>query len=317
MRSPAGAVLFGALRVRGTSFAYPVVDGVARLTPELAHRYADWLRPLGLEPPALPSGDGLFQPEETVDSFGFQWAWNSAMRSDADLRWRVADRFGVAPNSFAGRLVLDAGAGAGDQTRWLCDQGAAVVSIDLSSAIEVVAKKMRTRAGWVGIQGDITALPFQNDLFDVVYCEGVIQHTRDSALTVVELCRALRGGGLILATHYGIPATWRGRARLRLTDGLRSCLCVWDRYKLLWLTGTLAVLAYVPLLGHLLRWTVVPYYRLMSDFKTTWTNTFDAYGTHAFQRRITPEEFKNYFERTGAMTVARQEETLVVARKAV
>ena len=54
-----------------------------------------------------------FQPESTVESFGFQWAFNRAMRSEADLRWRVAERFKIQPTAFADKLVLDAGTGAG------------------------------------------------------------------------------------------------------------------------------------------------------------------------------------------------------------
>jgi len=194
-RTPAGVPICGALRRQGTSYAYPIVDCIARLTPDLAYRYAEWLKPLGFQPPPMPKDvQASFQPESTVESFGFQWAWNSTMRTEADLRWRVAERFKVQPSDFSGKIVLDAGCGACDQSRWLLDQGAQVVSVDLSAAIEVVANKLRLRSGWVGVQGDITALPFADNQFDVVYCEGVIQHTRDSALTVRELCRTLRGG---------------------------------------------------------------------------------------------------------------------------
>ena len=42
----------------------------------------------------------------------------------------------------------------------------------------------------------------------------------------------------------------------------------------------------------------------MPDFKTTWTNTFDWYGTHSFQRMIPPETFWSYFEK--AAQVERQ-----------
>lgn len=116
-RTPAGVPISGALRVEGTDTGYPIVDCVARLTPELAHRHAQWLEPFGLRPPPLESG--AFQAEETVDSFGFQWNWNANMRSETDLQWRVASRFGVDGALFDGKLVLDAGSGAGDQTAWM------------------------------------------------------------------------------------------------------------------------------------------------------------------------------------------------------
>jgi len=315
-RTPAGVPICGVLRSPGKSYAYPIVDCVARMTPELAQRHAAWLQPLGLRPPSRrEDGEMDFQSEATVDSFGFQWEWNSAMRSEADLLWRVAERFKMTPADFKDKIVLDAGAGAGDQSRWLLDQGARVVSIDLSSAIGVVANKLRMRAGWVGVQGDITVLPFAENQFDIVYCEGVIQHTRNSASTVRELCRVLRRHGLILATHYAKSRSWLGRAALRWREFLRRRLSRGDRYKLLWLTGNLAAFSYVPLLGHVLRRTTVPYYALMPDFRTTWTNTFDAYGNHTYQRYVSSEEFWRFFEEAGKMERVYQQDTVIVARK--
>jgi ubiquinone/menaquinone biosynthesis C-methylase UbiE len=316
-RTPAGVPICGALRVAGTGYGYPIVDCVARLTPELAERYRDWLEPMGLEPPSLPGGTGAyFQVEATVDSFGFQWTWNSAMRSERDLRWRVASRFQMNPSDFAGKILLDAGAGAGDQSRWLLQQGAQVVSIDLSSAIEVVARKLRLCASWVGVQGDITALPFAGSQFEVVYCEGVIPFTRDSALTVRELCRMLRSGGIILATHYAQPTRLRGRLKLACVTPLRNRLSRCERYQLLLLTGNMAALSYIPILGKLLRAIGTAIHSdLMPDFRTTWTNTFDFYGDHAYQRYVPAEEFWEYFRQAGNLERVASQHGLVVARK--
>jgi ubiquinone/menaquinone biosynthesis C-methylase UbiE len=257
-----------------------------------------------------------------VDSFGWQWTWNSAMRSERDLRMRVADRFHLSPGTFAGRRILDAGAGAGDQSRYLMDQGAAVVSVDLSSAIEVVAAKLRMRPGWVGVQGDITSLPFEASQFDMVYCEGVIQHTQDSAATVRELVRVAQPGGGILATHYVLlePGTFAHRLRRTVTSRyygfLRRRLGRLDRYRLLLVTGNLAALSYVPLLGRLLtRSGTALKYDLMPDFKSTWTNTFDYWGHHSFQRFLTPEHFFQSFESLGTVDLIVREAGVVMAVK--
>ena len=302
-RTPAGVPVSGALRIEGTNTGYPIIDCVARITPELAERNRSWLALAGLEAPLPPGGVADFQPESTVESFGWQWTWNSNMRTDADLKMRVADRFGVTPEWFRNQLTMDAGAGAGDQSSYILRHGGQVVSIDLSAAIDVVARKLRMNANWFGVQGDITALPFAANQFDVVYCEGVIQHTRDSVATVRELVRATRSGGTILATHYTRTEarSLAHRARRRFTLGyyefLRRRLSAMDRFKLLLLTGNLAALAYVPILGRLIRATgSALYYELMPEFRTTWTNTYDYYGSHTFQRFITAEEFASYFE---------------------
>ncbi len=315
-RTPAGVPLCGALRIPGTSFAYPIVDCVARLTPNLAKRYEAWLAPLDLQAPPHDGGDAGFQDEGTVDSFGFQWTWNASMRTEEDLRWRVAERFHIPTSAFSGKVFLDAGAGAGDQSAWMLSKGAQVVSVDLSSAIEVVARKSRLNRGWFGVQGDITALPFTEGQFEGVYCEGVIQHTRDSALTVKELCRVLSPGGLILATHYGRSKRFLGRLRVGFINALRGRLHRVERYKLLWLTGNLAALAYIPVIGRLVRMSgLALHYDLMPDFKSTWTNTFDNFGNHAYQRYITEEEFWSYFERAGGIGRIHADGTVVAGRK--
>ena len=314
-RTPAGVPICGALRVSGTSQGYPIVDCVARLTPQLARRHGAWLSALDLEPPSTDDPRADFQDEASVESFGFQWTWRGDMRSEADLLWRVARQFRVEPSHFAGRLVLDAGAGAGDQSRWMLRQGADVLSVDLSSAIEVVASKLRLEAGWFGVQGDVTALPFVDDLFDIAYCEGVIQHTRDSAATVAELKRVISPGGLILATHYERPSRLRARVKLAWMSLLRRRLSPLDRYTLLLVTGNLAALAGLPLLGRALRLSgTALHYELMGDFKTTWTNTFDYYGGHEHQRHISGEEFWRYFDEVGGLEEIYRSGGRVVAR---
>lgn len=315
-RTPAGVPISGALRVPGTEFGYPIVDSVVRLTPDLAHNYRRWLEPFDLVPPESDVGADSFQSEDTVESFGFQWTWNSEMRSEQDLLWRVAARFELAPRDFAGKVVLDAGAGAGDQSRWLLRQGARVVSVDLSSSIEVVARKLRDHSHWVGVQGDLMVLPLAPAQMDIVYCEGVLPFTRDASVAVKELCRVTVDGGLILATHYQTPETSLGsRLRHIVVTGLRSRLCHMDRYKLLWVTGNLAALAYVPVLKTVIRRSgIAPYGDAMPDFKTTWTNTFDTYGDHAYQRYVSEDEFWRYFEATGVARRIGSNGTVVVAQ---
>ena len=310
-RTPAGVPICGALKLEGTNIGYPIVDCVARLTPDLARRHSSWLSQLGLIAPSVEaSSTDTFQTESTVESFGWQWTWNSQMRSESDLRMRVADKFGVAPDYFSGKVVADMGAGAGDQSTYLLQQGAAVVSVDLSSAIEVVARKLRMHSAWFGVQGDITMLPMQSGQFDCVYCEGVIQHTRDSRLAVRELSRVVRADGEVLAAHYlrADPKSRWGRLKrklsLRFYELVRSRLSRLDRFKLLLVTGNLAVLSYVPVFGALVRRAgLALYYDLMPDFRTTWTNTYDYYGNHAYQRFLSSKEFSELFRSIEGMNI--------------
>jgi ubiquinone/menaquinone biosynthesis C-methylase UbiE len=292
-----GRPLLGALVVEGTNFGYPIVHGIARMTPEIAQRYANWLEMFGLSPPVLTEQyDGNFQDHRTVASFGFQWNWDAEPRTEADLCWRIVERHGLTEREFRGVDILDAGAGAGDQSRWLLQHGAkSVVSIELSDAIEVAHKKLERNANWLGIQGDITALPFSEPCFNYIYCEGVIQHTRDSRLSVTELLRVLTPGGKGVATHYTLPRSLKSKMQLKIRNILRKRLSCLAPEKLLLLSGIFAAATHIPVLGSILNKTISVTNPRMPFLKATWSCTYDTYGSHAFQRHIQLDEFISYF----------------------
>jgi len=287
-----GRPLTGALRIEGSQIGYPLVYGIPRLTIESAQRYARWLEPLGLEPPS----NGHMQSSSTVDSFGFEWIWDQQARTLDDLRWRVLDRFGLSTVDFTQQFVLDAGCGAGDQSRWMLDRAnvARLISLDLSDAISITYQKLESNSNWLGVQADLAALPFAAPVFSIVYCEGVIQHTADSPRAVRELIRVLQRDGLLIATHYGLPTSWRGQAVHCLRAGLRRRMSHLDRYTILFLSGCIAALAHVPILGRFWGRTAAVTNPRMQNFKATWSCTYDSYGYHSYQRHVSAAEFASY-----------------------
>ncbi|MES2353809.1 MAG: class I SAM-dependent methyltransferase [Pseudomonadota bacterium] len=323
-QDPDGRPLYGALVTQDGKRGYPIVAGIVMGTPELAEQHWKWLKLMALE---LPSGAGNFQPTQTVDSFGFEWKWDSEPRTDVDLAWRVASRYKLDRSYYAGKLTLDAGSGAGDQSRWLLEsKTSGVVSVDLSEAIDVVKQKLGHHRNWVGIRGDLTRLPLADEIFDFVYCEGVIQHTHDSRLAVNELCRVLRKGGSISATHYGYqapPGSGLKPIARRLIDRLffhnrRERLSKWDRDKLFLHCGVIARRAHQPIIGPILRKVGYAVYNpRMPTFKTTWSCTYDAFGTHSYQREISGEAFRRLFAESpfGKMKIEFEEGNVLLLHK--
>lgn len=314
-RNPVGLPIVGAMQIEGTEQGYPIVDSVVRLTPELAYKYRAWLEQYGLTPPSAGIEQD-FQGSSSVDSFGFQWNWAGEFRNEDDLAWRAAGKFGKEPSFFAGRRVIDAGCGAGDQSRFFLQQGANVVSADLSSAIETARDKMHLMPNWVGVQGDVTRLPFEDKSFETVYCEGVIQHTRDSAQTAGELLRVVEADGEVLAAHYLAPATFKQRLSNGAVLFTRKRLSRLSRPSLMLVSGILAALSYLPVLGWpLWRSGVVPRDQHMKDFSTTWTNTFDMHGSHFYQRYVSSDEFSEYFMSHGNCEIIYQDGANLAIRK--
>jgi len=102
----------------------------------------------------------------------------------------------------ARKWVLDAGCGAGRFLDVVAGTDAEVVGLDISGAIDVARDNLRGHPRVHFVQGSIHALPFRDDMFDGVYCIGVIQHTSDPLAAVRALPRVLRPGGLIAYTIY-------------------------------------------------------------------------------------------------------------------
>ena len=103
-----------------------------------------------------------------------------------------------------GKKVLDAGCGAGQAAADAAAQGAAVAGLDASAPLLGVARR-RTPVGHFR-QGDIEALPFEDESFDVVTAFNAIQYAADPASAVAELARVCRSGGKVAIGVWGDPS---------------------------------------------------------------------------------------------------------------
>jgi ubiquinone/menaquinone biosynthesis C-methylase UbiE len=132
---------------------------------------------------------------------------------DVDFVWcpeglREADSRLLGP--VAGRRVLEVGCGGASCARWLADQGAQVLGIDLSAGMLRHAMAAATRSGVRVplVQADACALPFASEYFDVACSAfGAVPFVADSARLMREVYRVLRPGGrwVFSVTH---PMRW-------------------------------------------------------------------------------------------------------------
>jgi SAM-dependent methyltransferase len=76
--------------------------------------------------------------------------------------------------------------------------------LDLSRA----ALAALLRRGASAVQGEISALPFAAESFDLVCAFDVIEHVEDDQGAIAELCRVLKPGGLLLFSVPLHAARW-------------------------------------------------------------------------------------------------------------
>jgi ubiquinone/menaquinone biosynthesis C-methylase UbiE len=104
-----------------------------------------------------------------------------------------------------GARVLDLGAGFGGSARHLAGQyGCHVVCLNLSEVENQRNREMNERAGLgeriTVVDGSYQSLPFEADVFDVVWSQDAILHSDDRAQVLREANRVLRSGGQLVFT---------------------------------------------------------------------------------------------------------------------
>jgi SAM-dependent methyltransferase len=115
-------------------------------------------------------------------------------------------------NDFAGARLLEVGCGMGTDLLQFARGGAKVTGVDLTPrSIEISRRHLAV----YGERGDFAItdgenLPFADESFDIVYSNGVLHHTPNTAGAVREVQRVLRPGGQakVMLYHRGSAAYW-------------------------------------------------------------------------------------------------------------
>lgn len=171
----------------------------------------------------LYSGDGSSYPivngiprfvESTNYSAGFGLQWKHYPKTQLDSysrldisEARLARCLRNPLSKLKGKIVLEAGSGAGRFTEILLKYGAIVHSFDYSSAVEVNFENNGYSSDLLLVQADIRKMPFQKQTYDYVICLGVLQHTPSPEESISHLWDMVAPGGALVIDHY----PWRLR----------------------------------------------------------------------------------------------------------
>jgi len=134
---------------------------------------------------------------------------------------------------FRGKRCLDAGCGGGRGSILMAQCGAAeVVGVDLSATNVETSRTRAAEKGFTNVsfrQASLLDLPFDDEGFDVVWCNGVLHHTSDPDRTLTEITRVLKSNGHLWLYLYGSGGTYWYvvdwiRATLAGVD-VHNCIC--------------------------------------------------------------------------------------------
>jgi SAM-dependent methyltransferase len=111
----------------------------------------------------------------------------------AEVGERLVERAGVRP----GDAVLDVACGTGNVAIPAAKEGAHVIGVDLTPEHFPAARSRAAKAGadvdW--LEGDVEALPFEDESFDVVLSSFGCMFAPRHAVAAAEMTRVLRPGG--------------------------------------------------------------------------------------------------------------------------
>ncbi|MBI2821641.1 MAG: methyltransferase domain-containing protein [Acidobacteria bacterium] len=137
---------------------------------------------------------------KTQAVFGKEWTAFSAYRA-SNLQKMAGD---LPLDFFSEALVLDAGCGGGRHAVELKQawEAGTVIGVDLSKACDTAFERTRNLDGIHIVQASISRLPFRENLFDVVFSLGVLQHLPEPQGAFSLLVSHLKPSGRIVIWVY-------------------------------------------------------------------------------------------------------------------
>jgi ubiquinone/menaquinone biosynthesis C-methylase UbiE len=189
-----------------------------------------------------------------ADSFSFEWMKHSRTQIDDKESMKVfKQKTGFTKEDFKGKLVLDAGCGAGRYTRVAKLLGAKVVAVDMSESVDVARQNTLKMDNVNIIRADINYLPFKDNIFDCIVSIGVLHHTPNTKKAFDSLPRLLKSGGKLAIWVYS-NESFGAKAFNFITSFYRLVTTRMPRqwlYKLCKLAVPLYYLHRIPVLGYL------------------------------------------------------------------
>lgn len=181
-------IMSGTLACAGCDATFPILGGIPRLSTSM---------------------EGL---ENVAKTFDYEWKAHHEGQFETDTLyghtleedWEYfLDALMIPESRISGSIVLDAGCGSGRFTRLIADHGAAaVIGVDINEAVDGASAYCGHLPNVHMVQANLYALPFKQEVFDLIWCRGVLHHTPDAARGHHALAQHVKPGGVMFVWVY-------------------------------------------------------------------------------------------------------------------
>lgn len=219
--------------------------------------------------------------DDYASAFGYEWTRCARVQLDSatgipESRNKLQAAFTFPLDELSGKVVLDAGCGTGRFAEVALEEGAEVVCVDMSRAIDVAYANLRHFERAHFIQADLFSLPLRS-AFDVVFSLGVLHHTPDPPAVFARVASLLAPDGVISVRVYAAY----NKAYINVTEFYRRFTKRMSRsllFKLCYLAIPLYYLNKVPVLGPFVTRLLMPVSINPPTHMWRVCNTFDLYS---------------------------------------
>lgn len=231
--------------------------------------------------------------ERTAESFGYEWAkfHDIYAEYEANFMGYIAP---ISKGFFKGKLVLDAGCGAGRHSYFAAKYGARVVAIDLSEKSVQSTKNNLVGFDAEVLQDDLCTFEY-TEKFDYVFSIGVLHHLPDPQAGFNHLVSMVKPGGTISIWVYSQEDNWLA---LHLYEALRK-ITTRIPHKILY------YLSYIPAVTvevcNRLNLPIFRYYKKF-PFKTKLNDAFDVFSAPS-AKYYRLEDIYGWFRSAGVMGI--------------
>jgi len=228
-----GENIINGLLVNPTKYnAYPILDGVPVMLPSMfsssfIDKFKNELDNVNKE----HSNNLSFKQTKFNWSFSDEWQYHFDNSMDETWGWTIKERFEQflletesQSNELNNKLILDAGCGNGDLTKYISNYSEITFGIDLSTSV-FLAEKNRKSKNACFIMGDLQAMPFKDKTFDIMVSNGVIHHTPNTETTFYSLARKVALKGKLYIWLYSEKGNFVWRVKRKLFDIARMIVC--------------------------------------------------------------------------------------------